>query len=245
VIQALFYGKMSGTTKVLETPSPPLTVHLIHQEKAMNHSIPIELSEKDIVRFWSKVDRSGGPEACWPWIGNRSVDGYGLLWVKGKHTRAHRIALVLASGSIPFGMCACHACDSPPCCNPAHLFRGTSFDNMRDMQEKGRSATGDKNGIRKYPERHMSRLHPEAIPRGESRCNSKLKNADIPDIINRWTSGNLCAEIGKDYGVSAYTIWRIVSDKTWLHIPRTCDFQSRQREAKACRAVSGSKGGKR
>jgi hypothetical protein len=30
-------------------------------------------------RYWSKVDKSGGPDACWPWTAGRSAGGYGIL----------------------------------------------------------------------------------------------------------------------------------------------------------------------
>src|SRR5689334_7900007 len=44
--------------------------------------------------FWSRVDRSGGPTACWPWMGPRTKDGYGRF--RGRY--AHRIALEAALG---------------------------------------------------------------------------------------------------------------------------------------------------
>lgn len=31
-----------------------------------------------------------------------------------------------------------HTCDNPPCCNPAHLYRGTALDNARDRDTRGR-----------------------------------------------------------------------------------------------------------
>jgi hypothetical protein len=98
--------------------------------------------------FWSKVDRSGGPEACWPWTASGTRRGYGLLRPKGPYPRqAHRRAWYLTVGPIPPGLLVCHRCDNPPCCNPAHLFLGTTLDNVRDMDAKGRRQRnfGEKN----------------------------------------------------------------------------------------------------
>lgn len=89
--------------------------------------------------FWARVDQSGGPNACWPWMGYRTPRGYGRLYC-GSRTPvyAHRVACALAHGPIPPGMDACHKCDNPPCCNPAHLFPGTQDDNIQDAKRKGR-----------------------------------------------------------------------------------------------------------
>lgn len=42
-------------------------------------------------------------------------------------------------GVIPERMLVCHTCDSPPCCNPQHLFLGTHDDNMRGAWQKRQS----------------------------------------------------------------------------------------------------------
>lgn len=91
--------------------------------------------------FWAKVDKSGGGAACWPWKGRRLDAGYGRLVVNGKHVGANRIAYELTYGPLG-GLFACHTCDNPSCCNPAHLFAGTHSDNMADRKAKGRYATG-------------------------------------------------------------------------------------------------------
>lgn len=46
---------------------------------ANNKTRPIpKLSEAEIARFWSRVDKSGGPDACWPWTaGCFQPSGYG------------------------------------------------------------------------------------------------------------------------------------------------------------------------
>lgn len=87
--------------------------------------------------FWDRVDSSGGPEACWPWIGP-TVQGYGRLNVGSDQWRAHRYAFTLANGSIKPGAVLMHSCDNPRCCNPAHLREGTKKENSVDASVKGR-----------------------------------------------------------------------------------------------------------
>jgi DNA-binding transcriptional regulator YiaG len=93
----------------------------------------------DAERVWSRIDNSAGPEACWPWIGPDNGSGRGRLSIGGRMRYAYRVAWEIVNGDIPVGMCACHRCDNPICCNPAHIFVGTQRDNMADAAEKGRT----------------------------------------------------------------------------------------------------------
>jgi hypothetical protein len=77
-------------------------------------------------RFWAKVDKSGGPSACWLWTASTNK-GYGQLEIDGRPEGAHRIAYKLSIGPIPNGLSVCHSCDNPPCCNPSHLFLGSKL----------------------------------------------------------------------------------------------------------------------
>lgn len=92
-------------------------------------------------RFWSLVDTSGGEDACWPWLGSTiQHDGRGTFAFEGRNTTAPRVALALAEGIEPPGRntYACHRCDNPKCCNPAHLWWGSGADNMADASAKRR-----------------------------------------------------------------------------------------------------------
>ena len=77
-------------------------------------------------RFWPKVDKTGGPDACWPWTGcvNRT-DGCGWMWGgPGRPMlRAHRVAWELAHGTITNDDIVVKCTANRLCCNPAHMTR--------------------------------------------------------------------------------------------------------------------------
>jgi hypothetical protein len=67
-------------------------------------------------------------------MGHRDIKGYGKIHLDGRTVRTHRLAWTLANGEDPGDLLICHKCDNPPCCNPAHLYAGTSSDNQRDRK---------------------------------------------------------------------------------------------------------------
>jgi hypothetical protein len=89
-------------------------------------------------RFWSFVDRTSH---CWLWKGaTNGRAGYGIFYVThGVRRAAHRFSYELANGALGDGLHVCHACDTPSCVNPSHLFAGSHADNMRDCFAKGRN----------------------------------------------------------------------------------------------------------
>ena len=148
------------------------------------------------VRFWEKVDRSGGPDACWPWMAYRTKHGYGMIGLggKGNPERSHRVAWLLTHGPIPEGELIRHSCDNPPCCNPAHLSPGTPGDNMADRDAAGRQA------------------------RGESAGRVKLTEFDVREIRAQRAAGATAPSLASRYGVAIVTIYSIQYRKSWRHI---------------------------
>lgn len=114
--------------------------------------------------------------------------------------QAHRVAWELRYGPVPDGLCVCHHCDNPGCCNPSHLFLGTHADNMRDMVVKGRSNKGEKHGQAEltWGEVHLIRLF-------------GLVGMTQRAIANR-------------FHVSQTTVWQILHDKHWEETRETEEF---------------------
>ncbi len=86
-------------------------------------------------QFWGHVRT--GPN-CWEWTATKNWNGYGLMQVRNKVLRAHRVSWELHRGPIPHGMDVLHRCDNPQCTNPDHLFLGGASDNGIDAARKGR-----------------------------------------------------------------------------------------------------------
>ena len=84
------------------------------------------------------------PTGCAIWTGDIGRNGYGALSVCGKRFATHRLAYMLAYGSIPDGAQILHSCDVPACVNPKHLRAGTSTDNNRDTIARGRNFMANK-----------------------------------------------------------------------------------------------------
>ena len=145
-------------------------------------------------RLWPKVDQSGGPDACWPFMGGRDRDGYGRFWIGDDTKPAHRAAYIAEYGPIPKGMAVCHRCDNPPCCNPAHLFLGMIADNNADMHSKERGATGEHHGMH------------------------RLKAKDVREMRSRFSSGESRSSLAESFGISLTHTCRIITHEAWASL---------------------------
>lgn len=99
-------------------------------------------------RLWEKIDRSGGPDACWPWTAS-TTHGYGRIMIDRVPELAHRKAYEAAVGPIPPGKHILHSCEARyapgdfghrRCCNPAHLRPGNDYENAQDSRRTRRPA---------------------------------------------------------------------------------------------------------
>lgn len=134
--------------------------------------------------FWPSVDTSGGPNACWEWIGVRNKDGYGTISFKGKTLLTHRLSCALSSGTDVTAEMVCHACDNPPCVNPKHIWLGDRMANVQDMMEKRYNGQYEP----------LFDISPDAI----RQIRARVANGESQSVIAR------------EFNASRSTIWDIV-----------------------------------
>ena len=158
-------------------------------------------------KFWAGVDKSGGPDACWPWLGALNANGYGKVTWGGRTEIASRVAWRLTHGADP-GHFACHRCDNPPCCNPAHLFDGTVQENTDDMISKGRAP--------RFEEADRNRRARRA--RGERNPSAKIGEAQAVAVLEALRLGESTGSIARRLGLHRNSIWNIKSGATWAHL---------------------------
>lgn len=158
------------------------------------HALP----QKDIERFWSKVDKERSQtfyngSRCWEWTAGLFFQGYGMIRIDHKTYRTHRISYELSLGEIPIGLQVLHHCDNRSCCNPSHLFLGTDKDNAMDRASKGRNGN----------------------IKGEAHGRCKLSDLQIAEIRRRYRyngiNGETIVELAKEFGVHSSHIYRIAN----------------------------------
>jgi hypothetical protein len=96
------------------------------------------LPDLDPEAFWALVDRSAGAGQCWLWTGPANCDGYGLVFVRGRVERAHRVAWLLAGYDLSEQITLDHVCVTYRCCNPWHLTPLSRAMHARRGRERGR-----------------------------------------------------------------------------------------------------------
>ncbi len=143
-------------------------------------------------RFWAKVNKDGPVireelGACWIWNATRNEDGYGRVWHPQQRLEsAHRASWEMEHGSIPMDMRVLHACDNPPCVNPAHLFLGTQLTNVRDCIKKGRQKLPKSPTVRLTADQvHAVRSAPIEVDATALATSLGISRRDVNDIRRR------------------------------------------------------------
>jgi len=136
------------------------------------------------------------PNGCWEWQAATMGKGYGFMKIPGTRNQisAHRLSYLLHYGTLPDDMNVCHTCDNPKCVKPSHLFLGTQKDNQQDMKSKDRHLYGSRNTVSKLTDEKARQIH-------------KLSNQGLSQ-----------GKIGKIFGITQGTVWKILKGQRWEHI---------------------------
>lgn len=154
-----------------------------------------------LVNGRSKVDwlidaikAHGDSDACllWPFFCN--PDGYGIVAYNGRNTTVHRLAYKIAHGDFPHP-CGRHSCDVRNCANPRHVLPGSQRDNVQDMVDRNRTATGED--------------HSKAV----------LNERQVRAIREKYAWYSVTMKtLAHRYGVDQHTIHDIIHRKTWKNL---------------------------
>ena len=126
---------------------------------------------------------------CVIWPFGTDDNGYGCVWLDGRHIGAHRLSLQLFSGLDGDGLVARHGpCHNSSCVNPLHLSWGTLSDNQRD------------------------RTRDNTDNRGERQHGAKLNREQILKIRK---DERLYRDIALEFGISEGTVGDIKCRRSW------------------------------
>ena len=164
-------------------------------------------------RFWPKVNKT---ENCWLWTANKNNQGYGLIRLGGtaRKVLAHRVSWEFANGPIPSNMCVLHACDTPLCVNPSHLFLGTLADNMADKESKGRSGR-DEMWLKKVKELGKAlKTNQEWIAKNKAaaKARRKLTEDQESEVRRLRASSEAMRSLSRIFNIDRTCIKRIINE---------------------------------
>lgn len=126
---------------------------------------------------------------CWNYI-NIGSNGYGKIYVYGKHMPAHRFSYETFIGHLDPTLEICHNCNNKSCINPEHLRQDTKSSNAIDRSNYANSS----NQI----------LKPNQV--------IEIKKA----LLNPYKGIN--NDLANKYGISNGTISQIRCNRKWKHI---------------------------
>lgn len=151
---------------------------------------------------WSRADKFGGTKVAWARIYESETNEYGHSIVQlsrsGKYiwVGLHRLVLRCFKGEAPEpGMQCCHNDGNP---------RNNHIDNLRWDTQAGNELDKIEHGTRLC---------------GSRIGNSKLKEADVLAIRERYSDGETQKQLAIEFGVTVTMISYIVRRLWWKHLP--------------------------
>jgi hypothetical protein len=187
-----------------------------------------QLPEKQIERFWSKVDKDSNkypalenPDLyshvvgnCWEWTGGKDKDGYGNFFLSGQYRgnyRSHRVAYTLQHGKDPGNLLVCHHCDNPSCNRGDHLYLGTTKHNAKDREERLRSS-------------HIG-------PTGELNGSAILTEVEVKQFFHVYNNTNKTLDqLALEFKVSKSQLGAILAGNKWKHLKL---FETRKKRVRS------------
>lgn len=171
-------------------------------------SAPCDMRDAVAERFWERTE----PEAttgCLLWLGFvHPKTGYGDFRVGGVTLPAHRVALLLAGGTLQPGEEAAHRCNVRSCVEPRHLRPLTHAENQAESigLHVGKKNAGEKNG------------------------NARLTTAQVVAIRDAYRDGNGTLEsLAEAFGYSLYGMASVISGKRYPAVPGAVPVEARPR----------------
>ena len=116
--------------------------------------------------IWLRIDKSGGDDACWPWRGATTSNGYGQVVIAGRKHPVHRVAYEQLVGTIPEGLEIDHLCRNRTCANPAHMEAVTHRENTL----RGETITARAAARTHCPQGHSYAEHGRVTKYGDRKC---------------------------------------------------------------------------
>lgn len=143
--------------------------------------------------------------ACWNYTGGLDKDGYGIITgdktderladgrAKRQQFRVIRLIYEREHGPIAAHEHVRHKCDNRACWNPAHLEKGSAWQNIQDKVARNRQARGEQ-------------------------IRGKLTADAIRDIRRRIAAGERQESIASLYDISDGMVSHIATGRSWRHI---------------------------